>query len=119
MADNSPHLPFIPTNHPDRGPGIALQVIDFEAAGVSPPFRGSRFVVAPGHSTREDVHAVAELWSIACGHGKLLYDGVEIPVQEGDFLYLAPFKKHVVINDGDDRLVICSQWWDTNAQPTV
>src|ERR1700730_5301809 len=107
---SSNRSPFVSTESPDRGPGICLQLIDLHS--LHAPFRASRFVVAPSHSTKEDIHDVVELWTIASGHGKLLYDGGEYAVSEGDVLHFPSQKRHQVVNDADVPLVICSQWWE-------
>src|SRR4051812_5529546 len=100
MEDHTRPLPFVPTESLDRGAGIQLQLIQFDASGIRTPFKAARFVIQPGHSSREDVHAVAETWVIAAGQGRLFHDAADFKVTAGDAVYFAPHKKHRIVNDG-------------------
>ena len=95
-------------------PGVFLEEAEFSFEGVrSVPFQGGKFTVEPGRTSKPDTHTVAECWMVAKGEGVLTYDGSEIRVSAGEFVYFEPMKTHQVSNEGDELLVIYTVWWDS------
>lgn len=93
-------------------PGVALEEAEFTAVGEGRvPFAGGRFVVAPGSTSKPDTHDVTECWMIASGRGTINYDGVDYPVDAGDYLLFEPRKTHFLHNDGEETVVIHTVWW--------
>ena len=95
--------------------GLTVEEARF-ADGVRPPFKASRFLVAPGGHTPPDTHAVAECWFVASGEARLLYDDEEIALGQGDIIVFAPNKTHQAFNDGDRQLIVFSTWWDADVR---
>jgi len=93
-------------------PGVVLDEADFAEVGPGRvPFAGGRFIVAPGSTSKPDTHDVTECWMIARGKGRINYDGVDYPVEAGDYLFFEPRKTHFLHNDGDEAVVIYTVWW--------
>jgi mannose-6-phosphate isomerase-like protein (cupin superfamily) len=96
------------TSDPSTPPGLGLHEIGLDGA----PFKLARFTVAPGCSTPLDTHQVDEVWLVARGTGELRYDDDHlVRIGEGDAVYLEPPRTHLVVNDGQDTLVIHSIYW--------
>ena len=56
---------------------------------------------------KSDYHAhenVEQIYYFIKGCGKMLIDGQEYPVTEGDTVHLPPKTKHQLINDGEDEI---------------
>lgn len=63
--------------------------------------------IAPGCHIREHWHdANEELLFFYQGTGKAVVDGVEHAIVPGTTVYLAPWTKHKLINDGDEDLMM-------------
>ena len=109
-SDPAPRLPFLAPQ--SSRPGVALFEADFASRGEGIiPFKGGRFTVEPGSTSRPDTHQVRECWMVAAGEGLLTYDGGQFRIRAGDYLYFEPMKTHQVHNDGRDTLVIHTVWW--------
>lgn len=95
--------------------GVVLVQTDFSAMGHDRiPFRGGRFTVDPGCTSRLDQHDVRECWMIASGGGLLTYDGKDIQVKTGDTLFFEANHTHRIHNSSDTQLVINTVWWDVD-----
>lgn len=106
-----PRLPFLPPT--SRAEGVFSQRADFESRGESAaPFQGARFRLEPGSTSALDVHPDRECWMVVSGQGLLSYDGQQIRVSGGDYLYFEPNKSHQIHNDRDEDLMIYTLWWD-------
>ena len=115
MSETTPqfHDPRIPILEPGPNlPGVAFREADFSTRGEGvTPFKGGRFSLEPGSTSRVDVHDVRECWMIVHGSGLLTYDGRDFRVETGDFCYFEPRKSHQITNDGDEQLMIYNVWW--------
>ncbi len=108
MGDN-PFLPFRPTEAREYG---SIRLFDAASATTAAlPFRYSKFVVAPGNTSRLDQHEVLEVWVILAGTGTLKTDGDESPVAGGDVVHFSSMRNHQVTNTGPDNLEVYSFWW--------
>lgn len=109
--------PFLNRLEPESHvPGVVLVQANFAAMGRDRiPFRGGRFTVDPGCTSRLDQHDVRECWMIARGVGVLTYDGQDIRVAAGDTLFFESKHTHQIYNSSDDQLVINTVWWDVDA----
>lgn len=97
--------------------GLTVEEAQFGADGdVQPPFRASRFTVAPGGRTPPDTHDVAECWFVASGEGRLLYDSEELTLRQGDMIVFTPKRTHQVFNESDQPLTVFSTWWDVDGR---
>ena len=105
---NSPFLPFGPKA--DREYGSIQLHHDGDLPGEL-PFRYSRFVVAPGNTSRLDQHEVLEVWVVLSGNGTLRVGGIESRVTAGDVVHFRPMRSHQVTNDGPGNLEVFSFWW--------
>ena len=62
-------------------------------------------VIAPGCHIREHQHgAEEELLFFFEGEGKVLVNGVEHPIRPGTTVYVGPWNKHKIVNDGGTDL---------------
>lgn len=105
-----PRLRLLEPN--DNLPGIEMRQADFASRGEGKtPFKGGRFTIAPGATSRLDVHDVRECWMVVAGEGELSYDERRFRVGPGDFCYFEPQRTHRIHNDGDETLVIYTVWW--------
>ncbi len=105
-----PRLPFL--EPPPNLPGIVMRRADFDSRGEGlTPFKGGIFTVAPGATSRLDVHDVRECWMVVSGEGTLRYDGRELRVTAGDYCYFEPQKTHQMFNDSGQDVVIYTVWW--------
>ena len=95
--------------------GLTVEEARF-ADDIRPPFKASRFIVAPGGRTPPDTHAVAECWFVASGEARLLYDDEVIALGQGDIIVFAPNKTHQAFNDGDRPFIVFSTWWGVDGQ---
>ncbi len=106
--------------HPDKDPAIVVQPDDGDSFWQPVPANGyaevkvsrrnapanDRFsmgiqVIAPGCHVREHWHgAHEEILFFFEGTGKAVIDGVAHPIVRGTTVYLPPWNKHELINDG-------------------
>lgn len=104
--------PFLPFSAPEEREYGSIRLFDPSAVGSdSLPFSYSRFIVAPGSTSRRDQHEVLEVWVILSGTGKLLYDGGEYEVVPTDVVYFRPMRVHQVVNEGTEEMRVFSFWW--------
>ena len=62
-------------------------------------------IIAPGCHIREHQHdAHEELLFFFEGRGKLVVNGDEHPIRPGTTVYLGPWNRHTIVNDGDADL---------------
>lgn len=108
-AATAPHLPGQPESVDDIG--VVLHLI--APSGIVPgaPVSASRFTIEPGCGTREDRHAVHEIWFVAEGSLTIFYDGAWCPAAPGSALYFAPWKTHCSKNTSETSALIFSIWW--------
>lgn len=91
--------------------GGTLCLLELGMPDLPVPFQASRFSLAPGASSPVDQHSVREMWFIASGAGKLIFDGSEHDVVAGHALYFPSGKTHQITNCSDSELVVFSVWW--------
>ena len=91
--------------------GVVLHLI--APTGIVPgaPVSASRFMIEAGCGTREDRHAVHEVWFVAQGSLQIFYDGLWCPASPGSTVYFAPWKVHCTKNVGEGPALIFSVWW--------
>jgi mannose-6-phosphate isomerase-like protein (cupin superfamily) len=83
------------------------------AGAVSMPARNQSLAeatLAPGGATTAHYHrSTEELYLIVCGSGRLVLDGEERDVKEGDCALIPPGATHKLSNTGDGPLrVLCA-----------
>ena len=105
---SDPRIEFSPST--SSKPGTCLTMAPFIDHGPC-PFKGGKYVVDPGSTSRPDTHDVKECWMIAQGTGMLNYDGDDFRISQGDYFYFQPQKTHIVANDGTEPLVVFTVWW--------
>lgn len=107
-----PHLSFLtPEIIEDL---MVVDEIDFGQETGQPlaPFKGSKFIVYPNHTSPLDIHDVKECWFVASGSGVVTYnDEKKIIIKPGDVLYFESQQSHDVYNNGTENLMIFSVWW--------
>jgi mannose-6-phosphate isomerase-like protein (cupin superfamily) len=90
-----------------------MRQADFASRGDGQtPFKGGRFKLVPGSTSKLDIHDDRECWMVVSGNGMLSYNGQQLRVEGGDFLYFEPNKSHQIHNDQDEDLLINTIWWD-------
>lgn len=97
-----------------NAPGTFFETIDFSRDGETiAPFRGGRFTVERGATSKLDQHEVRECWMIAQGEGELEFNGDKfISVKAGEFYFFDSMETHRIKNTGVKELIIHSVWWD-------
>jgi len=91
--------------------GVVLHLI--APSGIVPgaSISASRFAIEAGCGTREDRHAVHEVWFVAQGSLQIFYDGLWCQASQGSAVYFAPWKAHCARNIGKGSALIFSVWW--------
>ena len=85
----------------------------FPLDGLEPSAWGGAWVaLEPGQTSTPHDHAEQELFLVISGHGVLRHGAEERRVTAGSTLYMEPGTRHSLTNDGDERLVFVSIWWD-------
>jgi methionyl-tRNA synthetase len=103
--------------------GIGMQYLYPWHGTVETPFGVARAVVAPGEVSQRHGHHEAESFFVLAGRGTLEVDGEARPVAAGDVVYLPPFSRHTLRNDGPataasagsgpgQPLVFLTIWWE-------
>jgi mannose-6-phosphate isomerase-like protein (cupin superfamily) len=95
-----------------ESPAAGMHLTELELLRSSAPFKASRFTVEPGCSSPVDSHGVREIWLVARGAGEVVYDGRAVRAKADDVFYFEPFKTHQLRNDGDEKMVVFSVWWE-------
>jgi mannose-6-phosphate isomerase-like protein (cupin superfamily) len=75
-------------------------------------------VISPNRSSELHYHPDAEeTYYIMKGTGRLVIDGTEYKVRQGDAILISPPEKHQIFCEGDDELefiVVCAPAWEPN-----
>ena len=72
----------------DEEPGFALRLYEME----------------PGATTNAQSHYWEHEVFVLCGRGVVAGEGSEIPLGEGDVVYVPPAERHRFVNNGDEVL---------------
>ena len=72
----------------DKGPGFALRLYEIE----------------PGATTTAQCHYWEHEVFVLSGRGVVVGEEGEIPLGEGDVIYVPPAKRHRFVNNGDEAL---------------
>ena len=83
------------------------------AGRVSMPAKNQSLAEAtipPGGATTEHYHRVTEeLYLVTCGEGRLMIDGEQRAIVEGDCALIAPGARHKLFNTGETPLrILCA-----------
>lgn len=86
--------------------------VDFRpllAENVDPPnFYLRVFDISPGGHTPRHTHAWEHEVFVVSGTGKIMLDGAEEPLAEGDAVFVEPNEVHQFVNDGGCKLrMVC------------
>lgn len=109
MTPVNPKLSF---SDPETiAPGVVVNPIHFELNQAKIPFKATYFQVLPGCETPLDCHQEEETWIVLQGMGLLTYEGTSYCMKVQDAFYFSSFKKHQVLNNSDEPLLICSIYW--------
>lgn len=103
------------TSYPDIEPFVTLDGSEIRewAGRVSAPAQNQSLAEATipvGGATTEHLHRTSEeLYLITAGRGRLIIDGEERVVQEGDCALIPPGARHKVLNVGAEPLrIVCA-----------
>jgi mannose-6-phosphate isomerase-like protein (cupin superfamily) len=77
-----------------------------------PEWGGAWCVVKPGETSTPHSHEEKEMYFIVEGSGVLRIGDEHRRVGFGDTIFITPEREHEIHNDGDDRLLFLSIWWD-------
>ena len=115
-TDDRTHPPMVKLTsteeHEDIPDGMALSLYEMRRAGQPvAPVELSRWSLAPGADSGDDVHAVRELWLIAAGRGEMTCGGQRMEVVAGDVVSIEPHQPHRLVNTGLGLVEVFSVWW--------
>jgi mannose-6-phosphate isomerase-like protein (cupin superfamily) len=103
------------TSYPDIEPFVTLDGSEIRewAGRVSAPAQNQSLAEATipvGGATTEHLHRTSEeLYLITAGRGRLIIDGEERVMQEGDCALIPPGARHKVLNVGAEPLrIVCA-----------
>lgn len=106
------HAPVVQeVREPTGIDGVELFLHAFVLSLREAPMRTSRFTIDPDCGTREDRHAVSELWFISRGELDVAYDGKCFRIKAGQVVFFPPWKLHSSKNAGKHRAEVFSLWW--------
>jgi methionyl-tRNA synthetase len=92
--------------------GIHCCRLHSNAPGSSTPFGSSWCVVEPGGQTEPHHHPDEEVFFIMRGRGRMVINGEEAPVSQGDVIHIPSQSNHYLRNFTEQEpLVFLSIWW--------
>ena len=93
----------------NRAYGVLMDgAFPYEGSGGA-PFGSTWVVVEPGQSTEPHMHHEVETWFIVRGQGRF---ADQHAVRDGDVIYIPPFNRHTLRNEGNDDLLFLAVYWE-------
>lgn len=87
----------------------------FPWEGIRPPFGGGYCIVRPGTSTLDHVNSPAdedEMFIAVAGRAKVVLDGVEHEIAQGDLVMIPRGVGHFLRNDEAEPFHFYTIWWN-------
>jgi methionyl-tRNA synthetase len=88
----------------------------YPADGLQTPFGSAHVTLDAGKRSRPHKHHEHETFIILRGSGHFVQADKQVPVAQGDVLYIKPHSEHYLEADTSSNIEFISIWWESKAQ---